>query len=122
MGSHPLNLALRFMLEVAALISMGLWGWQQSNGWLRWLLALGLPLIAAIIWGAFAVPNDPSRSGAAPIPVSGIIRLAIEAAVFGSAVWALYDVGLPRLGLTLAIIVVLHYAASYDRLVWLLRR
>ncbi|MEZ4863449.1 MAG: YrdB family protein [Caldilineaceae bacterium] len=119
MGSHPLNLAIRFLLELCALAAMGVWGWRISDGWLRFLLAVLLPVIAAAAWGTFAVPDDPSRSGGAPVPVSGIIRLGIEAAIFIVAVWALYDVGFTGLSWGLGIIVVIHYLASYDRILWL---
>ena len=68
MGSHPINLALRFLLELSALFAMGVWGWRYSEGWLRFVLALSIPIIAAVLWGTFAVPDDPSRSGGAPIP------------------------------------------------------
>jgi hypothetical protein len=33
MGSHPINLAIRFLLEVAALTSTGMWGWRVSDAW-----------------------------------------------------------------------------------------
>ncbi len=72
MGSHPINLAVRFILELTALVAAGMWGWHQSEGWLKFLLVITLPLLIAIVWGTFAVPDDPSRSGAAPIPISGI--------------------------------------------------
>ncbi len=75
MGSHSLNLALRFLLELAALGAMGYWGWTQHEGPVRWRWAIGLPLVAAVLWGTFAVPNDPSRSGQAPVPIPGILRL-----------------------------------------------
>jgi hypothetical protein len=119
MGSHPINLAVRFLLELLALLVMGAWGWRQTDGWLKYFLALGIPLILAIVWGTFAVPNDPSRSGAAPVAVPGIFRLVIELVIFGLAVWALYDIGYTRFTWILAIIVVLHYIASYDRIRWL---
>ncbi|MGB5508782.1 MAG: YrdB family protein, partial [Robiginitalea sp.] len=67
MGSHPANLILRFLLEIIALISLGIWGWNQSESWFRFVLAIGIPGIIAVIWGTFAVPNDPSRSGSAPV-------------------------------------------------------
>lgn len=122
MGSNPINLAVRFLLEIAALVAIGYWGWSQDDGLLRFVLAIGLPVLAAVLWVTFAVPDDPSRSGKAPVPVPGIIRLALELAFFGFAVWALYDVGLTTLSLILAIAVVVHYAVSYDRIVWLLRQ
>ncbi|MFT4737914.1 MAG: hypothetical protein ACI8QD_001980 [Cyclobacteriaceae bacterium] len=120
MGSHPINLTVRFLLEISALVSAGLWGWKQSDGWLRFFLAIGIPIILAAIWGTFAVPNDPSRSGSAPIITPGIIRFAIEIGVFTFATWSLYDLGLNKLSLALGIIVVLHYIISYDRIMWLM--
>ncbi len=119
MGSHPINLTIRFLLELSALLAMGVWGWQQSEGWFRFVLAVGIPIIVAVVWGTFAVPNDPSRSGAAPIAVPGILRLAIELAVFVLAIWTLYDLGYTRLNWILGIIVAIHYITSYDRILWL---
>jgi hypothetical protein len=122
MGSHPINLVIRFLLELSALLAMGVWGWQQSEGWLRFVLAVAVPLIAAVLWGMFAVPLDPSRAGTAPIAVPGMLRLALELAVFGFATWALYDVGATELSWTLCIAVAIHYLASYDRLLWLIKQ
>ena len=119
MGSHPINLAIRFLLEIAALLAVGVWGWQQSESWQKFILAFGIPIILAIIWGTFAVPNDPSRSGESPVAVPGIIRLVIELAIFAFATWALFDVGYTSLSWILGIIVAIHYIASYDRILWL---
>ena len=119
MGSHPINLAIRFALEVAALFSMGLWGWRSGSGWLRIALALPVPLIAAALWGTLAVPGDPSRSGGAPIAVPGVVRLVLELAIFAFATWALHDLGFTRASWMLGIIVALHYLTSYDRILWL---
>jgi len=120
MGSHPINLIIRFLLEIIALMSVGMWGWKQSEGWLRFVLAIGIPIILAAIWGTFAVPDDPSRSGTAPIVTPGFIRLVIELGFFALATWALYDMGSIKLSLALGIIVVLHYVVSYDRIIWLI--
>ncbi len=121
MGSHPVNLAVRLVLELAALIAMGAWGWQLTDGWLRFVLALAIPIGAAVLWGTFAVPNDPSRSGRAPIVTPGIIRLVLELAVFGFGTWALLQIGLDRLAWIMSTIVVVHYIVSYDRILWLVR-
>ena len=121
MSANPINLALRFILEILALISMGYWGWSQHSGISRFLWMIGLPLIAAILWGTFAVPNDPSRSGKAPVPVPGILRLLLEIAVFALGVWCLISAGLPIPGVILGVVVVLHYISSYDRVIWLLK-
>lgn len=101
------------------LLALGSWGWRQGEGWTRFVLALGVPLIAAAIWGTFAVANDPSRSGNAPVPVPGVLRLGIELAFFSVACWALYDLDAGALAWTLGIVTAAHYALSYDRILWL---
>lgn len=120
MGSHPLNLAVRFILEMSALVSCGIWGWHQSDGWMQYLLAIGIPIILALIWGTFAVPDDPSRSGKAPIVIPGILRLAIELIIFAIASLSLYDMGFINLSLILGSLVIIHYMISYDRIKWLM--
>lgn len=121
MGSHPINLALRFLLKLTALVTAVMWGWHLSNNWSRFLLAIVLPVLIASVWGAFAVPNDPSRSGAAPVAVSGIIRLVIESGVFAFTVYALFDLGYVQISRNLSIVVTAHYIASYDRIIWLFK-
>jgi hypothetical protein len=105
---------------MSALISVGIWGWHQSDGWLQFVLAIGIPCILSIIWGVFAVPNDPSRSGSAPIITPGIIRLILELGFFAFATWALYDLDLNQTSFILGVIVALHYIVSYDRIIWLI--
>jgi hypothetical protein len=122
MGSHPINLALRFLLELAALSAMGVWGWRTGKGGLRFVLALGIPLVAALLWGTLAVPGDPSRSGNAPVPVPGLLRILLELATFGFATWSLFDVEFAALGWAMGVLVVLHYLASIDRILWLVKQ
>ncbi len=122
MGSHPINLAIRLILELSALVSSGIWGWRQGEGWLRFVFAIGIPIILAAIWGTFAVPNDPSRSGTAPIVTSGIIRLLLELGIFAFATLSLHNMGFIKLSLALGIATVLHYIMSYDRILWLISR
>lgn len=120
MGSHPINLFLRFLLEIMALISLGVWGWKQTENSFRLLLAIGIPVLLAIIWGTFAVPNDPSRSGSAPVVTPGLIRLIIELGIFGFAIWSQYDMGWYRMSMIFGLVVLAHYIVSYDRILWLL--
>ena len=75
---------------------------------------------SAFQWGAFAVPNDRSRGGAGLVPVPGRVRIALELALFGFAVWALFEVGAAVLGWALGVAVAVHYVVSLDRLVWLI--
>jgi len=121
MGSHPINLGLRFLLELAALIAVAYWGWNQTEGIMQFVAAIGLPLLWMILWGTFNVPDDPSRSGKAPVKVPGWVRLLLEIVLLGSAVWALYDLDLIWISMTMAGLLIFHYALSFDRLGWLLR-
>jgi hypothetical protein len=120
-SQNPVNLGVRFVLEMVGLFAIGLWGWNQGEGVMRFVLALALPVVAAVIWGTFRVPGDASASGRAPIPVSGLVRLLIEILFFDFAAWSLFTVE-PIFGWIFGIAVLVHYAASYDRVRWLLRR
>jgi len=120
MGSHPLNLAYRFILELLALTSLGLWGWRLTSTYWRYAFVLLIPLIAAVVWGVFNVPGDPSRSGEAPIIVPGYLRLMLEFAIFLFASIALYHMGYHNQWWIFAGLVILHYLLSVDRITWLL--
>ena len=122
MGSNPINLAFRFLLELTAIFIYGYWGWNTSAGPLRYFLTPGLPLAAAAIWGTFTVPDDPSRSGKAPIPIPGILRLFLEIVFFSLAVYLLMISGRERPGWIFAGAVLVHYLLSYDRILWLLKQ
>lgn len=69
-----LNLALRFLLELAALAGLGVLGAQLSGA----VLAVVLPLVGAAAWGALVAPK---AAIAAPEPV----RLVVEVLVFAGA-------------------------------------
>ena len=122
MGSHPINLTVRFLLELIVLVVAGMWGWKQTDSWLKFVLVISVPLLLATVWGVFNVPDDPSRSGNAPLIVPGLVRLLIELAFFGFGVWALYQMGYHQWSTVLAIVVLIHYLVSYDRIGWLLGR
>lgn len=119
MNLKEINLALRFFLEIGALVGVGYWGWQSYEGWLQYLTGIGLPLLMMSLWGTFAVPGDPSRSGNAPIPISGKLRLVLELAVFGFGLWAFYKSGQSKIALAMATLLVLHHLLYLDRLRWL---
>ena len=122
MGNAWWNLTLRFFLELAALLGLGTAGWSLSSEVWRWVAAPVVPLVAAILWGTFAVPNDPSRSGRAPIPVPGAARLVLELAIlFGGAI-GFYVAGYKTVAIVVALLIVVSYAFSLDRLRWLLKQ
>jgi len=122
MAKNPLNLAVRFLLEVAAIFSMGLWGYNNSGNMPRILFALLLNLGFALLWGIFAVPNDPSRSGKTIIPTPGILRLILELSLFAAATWMMRDLDYPNVWWIFGGIVLIHYVLSYDRVLWLLKQ
>jgi len=119
MGSNPINLALRFFLELAAWFAMGYWGWTQNTGVPRFAAAIGLPLAAMALWGVFRVPGEPNDDP--PVAVPGIVRLIIELGEFSLAVGLLYLAGRTQLALIFGAVILLHYAASYDYIIRILR-
>lgn len=116
MSENPINLGLRFVLELAALAAMAYWGWTQHEDIGR-ALAVVVPLVAAALWGVFRVPGDPRD---APVAVPGPVRLLLEAAFFGAAVLLLAAADQPSAAAVLGGVVLAHYAASYDRVARLL--
>ena len=119
MGSNPINLALRFLLELTTLIAAGIWGWNIGEGITPYLFAFTIPILLAAAWGTFNVPNDPSRSGKAPIKTPGIIRLILELSFFTFGTWCLFDLQYTNISILFSTIVIGHYAVSYDRIKWL---
>ena len=118
MAYRPWNLFLRFILEVAALMVFGYWGWLNWG----WVTAMAAPIAIAATWGVFAVPGDPSRSGRAVVPIPGWLRLILELAVLYGATVMLGSVGQGPMALVLGAGVTIHYGLSYDRVGWLVRR
>ncbi|WP_416723636.1 YrdB family protein [Bacillus stercoris] len=116
------NLLLRFILEIAALISIGVFAWISFDGYFKYVLTLVLPIAVMIVWSVFAVPHDPSRSGQTVIPVNGVTRLVIEILIFAMAVVALYFSHLKPVGIIFLCLIILHYIISAERIKWLLNQ
>ena len=92
------NLLLRFLLEGFALGALAYAGWQVPGPvWLRLLVAVALPRLAAVVWGQWVAPK-------ARRPVPDPLRLLPEWLVFGGATVALVVTGQPILGATLAVL------------------
>jgi hypothetical protein len=113
------NLALRFILELAALTGLAVAAWKLGSGPVRWIGVVLVPLTAAIIWAVFNVLDDPSRSGAAPVEVNGWARLALELAILGGGAAAVAFAARPQLGIVFGLAILGHYLASLDRIQWL---
>jgi len=122
MSQNPVNLAVRFLLELAMLFSLSYWGWVRHAGAWRYILVIGLPTLAGFLWGTFRKPGDKSASGKAPVPVPGWARLLLELALFGIGLWGLFDSGAATAAWIFGIVTLVHYLVSYDRIAWLLKR
>lgn len=104
-GIKIANLALRFILELCALVALGYWGFKAGGTPITKLaLGIGAPLLAAVVWGTFLAPR-----AAVPGPLS----LVLELGVFGSAAAALYAAGRPALAWALAVLYVINRVLMY---------
>jgi hypothetical protein len=92
------NLLLAFLAELVALGIFAYWGRETgSTTLLRWLLAVGLPLAAAVVWGAFAAPTATRTTPA--------VRWTVKVLVFGLAGAALWSLGHPLLAVGFVVVV-----------------
>ena len=107
---------------MTALFAAAFWGWKKHEGWLGIFLAIFLPVLIAVVWGVFAVPNDPSRSGKTVIITPGWIRFILELSIFGFGVWAFYNLGYIMVACTFLAFIIAHYFFSFDRIKWLLKQ
>jgi hypothetical protein len=121
-SKNPINLALRFLLEVAAILAFGFWGYSLAAGGIQILLAILFPLLFAVLWGVFAVRGDPSRSGKTVVQTPGIVRLLLELLLFGAAAWMMLELDYPSMALIFGLAVAFHYFVSFDRIAWLLKQ
>ena len=121
MSKNPINQAVRFLLELTAIFCFGKWGYSLPGSMgISVLTAISMVVLFALLWGVFAVRNDPSRSGKTVIHTPGPSRLALELTLFGAAAWMLYDLTFTRMALIFSAVVILHYIFSYDRIRWMI--
>ena len=74
------------------------------------------------LWGIFAVPNDPSRSGNAPVAIPGVMRLVLELSILLGGAYAWYLGGFTVVAAVFTALVVFHYLLSIERIIWLLQQ
>ncbi len=88
----PANLAVKFLLELAAFAAFAYWGAETGTGATAVVLAILAPAAAVAIWSVFAAPRSSRRlplAARAPLEL-GVFALAVVAlAVAGSAVLAI---------------------------------
>lgn len=97
--AHWIGATAAFGAELAALAALAAWGFALPMGPVsRAALGVGLPLVAAGLWGLFAAPRAPVDSA--------VLALVTRALVFGGAVAALAASGHPRFAAVLAAVIV----------------
>jgi len=116
------NLLLRFLMEVAAIVTFGIWGYSLTDSGFGIPLAILFSFLFAALWGTFAVRDDPSRSGRTVVQTPGTLRLILELALFGAAIWMLFSLGYSIPGWILGATILFHYIISYKRIRWLLKQ
>jgi Protein of unknown function (DUF2568) len=101
------NLGVRFLLELGALVALAWWGFHVGDSTLAALvLGLGLPLLATIVWALFVAPK-------ARLPVPLKVRAPIEVAIFLAAVLAFWGVGQTGLAIAFAVAAVISELLLY---------
>jgi len=102
-----LNVALAFVLELAMLAALGYFGYRVvDQPLLRWVLALALPAVVAVLWGMLLAPKAANRL--APMP-----GLLLALGLFLLAALALQRAGQPVLGAVLALAAVVHVVLAW---------
>ena len=119
MSDKPLNLLVRFLLEIMLLVIFGYWGWKGHWWFCGPMTGILLPVTAATLWGVFRVEGDP---GKAVVPVPGWVRLMYELTLFACATVMLSDMGFSRYALGFLATWCIHYFVSYDRILRLLKK
>ena len=93
-------LTAAFLSELAALAALAWWGWTVPGSTaLRLALAVGSPLVAAVLWGVFAAPRAPVRVRA--------LAVLVKVLVFGAGTLALLATGHSWPAAALALVAVL---------------
>jgi hypothetical protein len=95
-GLRGATLTVRFLCELAMLAALAFWGFDVGDGVGAWVLGIGAPSLAAVVWGALVAPK-------ARWPVSIPVRAVIELVLFGAAAGALAVAGQPVAAVVLGV-------------------
>lgn len=87
------NLALKFVLELAAIALLAAWGARTDHGLGSVVLAVVAPAAMILIWGRYAAPRSSRR-----LPPR--LRIPLELAIFATAGVLGYLSGLHALAIT----------------------
>ncbi|WP_022886020.1 YrdB family protein [Glaciibacter superstes] len=92
------NDILRFVLELFAFVSLGLWGFLAwPLPWPGVLIGIGAPVLAILVWALFRSPKAVFR-------LDPFGKAIIEIFVFGAAALAWWDLGQPIVAVVFAVV------------------
>ena len=98
---RPANLALKFLLELAAFAAFAYWGATTGDGAVPVVLAIAAPLVAIGLWATWAAPKSGRRLGTPA-------RIPFELGIFALAVVALLAAGATVAAIVLAALVAVN--------------
>lgn len=89
---------VRFVLELFAFISLGIWGFTAwPLPWPGVLIGIGAPALAVIVWGLFLSPR-------AVIRIDPFGKAVVEIAVMAAAALAWLDLGQPIVAIVFGVL------------------
>ena len=92
------NDILRFLLEIFAVVTLGIWGFLAwPLPWPGALIGIGAPLLAILLWGLFRSPKAVFR-------IDPFGKAVVEILVMGSAALAWWQLGQPIVAAAFAIV------------------
>ena len=92
------NDVLRFLLELFAFITLGVWGFAAwPLPWPGVLVGILAPAFAILVWALFRSPKAVFR-------LDPFGKAVIEICVFGAAALAWWDLGLPLVAVIFALV------------------
>lgn len=91
------NDVLRFLLEIFAFVSLGIWGFVAWPFAWNILVGIGAPALAILLWALFRSPKAVFR-------LDAYGKALIEIVVMTSAAFAWWDLGQPIVAVVFAVV------------------
>ncbi len=99
------NDVLRFLLELFAFVSLGLWGFTAWQPPFTFVFGIGAPVFAIILWALF-------RSPKAVIRLDPFGKALVEIVIMGSAALAWLVMGQPIVAIVFGVVAVISGVIS----------